>query len=152
MDAQKMERARMGRWTWMAMAAVALAAVGAGACGGAPVEAPAPVAVAAVEVVEEAPDTRIFYVFVDEIQALNVYPEPGPVRNESRMNERAPWGTTSAHFSIFSVYEEGEERLTPAIAAATSLDDLLVRLAAVPGVRVEEGVNPAYESVDGYYY
>ena len=110
----------------------------------------APVAVQQVEVAPEPVqelDTRIFYVFVREIQALTIYPDAGPIRNEMRSGETPPWGTNSEHFAIFSNWHGAEDEVASAISAATSLDDLLQRLAALPGVRIEEGLNPAYEAL-----
>jgi hypothetical protein len=110
----------------------------------------APVPVQQVEVVPEPVqelDTRIFYVFVREIQALTIYPDGGPIRNERRSGETPPWGTNSEHFAIFSNWHGAEDEVASAISAAVSLDDLLQRLAALPGVRIEEGLNPAYEAL-----
>jgi hypothetical protein len=96
---------------------------------------------------EQELDTRIFYVFVREIQALTIYPDGGPIRNELRTGETPPWGTSSPHFAIFSNWHGAEDEVSPAIVAATSLEDLLQRLSALPDVRIEEGLNPAFEDL-----
>ena len=117
------------------------------ACGAPPV-APTPVQQVQVEQAPEPElDRRIFYVFVREIQALTIYPDGGPIRNEMRSGETPPWGTNSPYFAIFSNWHGAEEEVTPAISAATSLDDLLQRLATLPDVRIDEGLNPAYEDL-----
>ena len=117
------------------------------ACGAPPV-APTPVQPVQVEQAPESElDRRIFYVFVREIQALTIYPDGGPIRNEMRSGETPPWGTNSPYFAIFSNWHGAEEEVTPAISAATSLDDLLQRLATLPDVRIDEGLNPAYEDL-----
>lgn len=117
------------------------------ACG-APSVDPTPVLpVQAQPAPERELDRRIFYVFVREIQALTIYPDGGPIRNEMRSGEAPPWGTNSPYFAIFSNWHGAEAEVTPAISAATSLDDLLQRLATLPDVRIDEGLNPAYEDL-----
>lgn len=134
---------RMLMWLFFSALPVAMAV----ACGAAPV-APPPVPVTQVEQAPEPElDRRIFYVFVREIQALTIYPDGGPIRNEMRSGEIPPWGTNSPHFAIFSNWHGAEEEVTPAIRDAISLDDLLQRLAALPDVRIEEGLNPAYQDL-----
>jgi hypothetical protein len=117
------------------------------ACGGPEVVTePVQQVVVTPEPVQEL-DTRIFYVFVREIQALTIYPDGGPIRNELRTGETPPWGTSSPHFAIFSNWHGAEAEVTPAIVAASSLEDLLLRLSALPDVRIEEGMNPAFEDL-----
>jgi hypothetical protein len=51
----------------------------------------------------------------------------------------SPWAGGSA--------QTVESEVTPAIVAASSLEDLLLRLSALPDVRIEEGMNPAFEDL-----
>jgi hypothetical protein len=121
------------------------------ACGGAaavpdPVVADAPAPVPAPYTPPPAPqiDTRMWVVIWDGIHAMSIFPDPGAIRSEDPAFEQPPYGGTSEHFSLVSHYFEEEDQFGPVIAAATSLDDLLARLAAVELTEVIEQVNPIY--------
>lgn len=110
-------------------------------CGGAqtveqaapPPPAPAPsVQPARVEV-----DARTWYVFWEGIHVMTVYANPGLIRSEEAGMSGPPWGERSAHFSILSHYVEQEDLFGPSIAQATSVDDLIARLATIPTVEIQ---------------
>ncbi len=129
------------------------AALALAACGGGSVqmtsEAPAPVHDESPPVVEsrteaQAPDTRIWDVYWDDIHALRVFPAPGPIRSEDDPPGDPVFDSRSEYFSIVSFYYEKESFFAPTIAQSSSLDALLLALDALELVDVEEGVNPIY--------
>ncbi|MFT6398643.1 MAG: hypothetical protein ACJAYU_003405 [Bradymonadia bacterium] len=122
------------------------------ACGGGSVEAPAPAptppaqptpAPPPVPVVEEDPNSElVWYVYWEGIHCLTVYPQPGLVRSEEPHNASPTFSSRNEHFSVISAYYEREDELAPVIEAATSLEDLLERMAAMADSEVEEAINP----------
>lgn len=129
------------------------AAMALSACGGGSAqmtsEAPAPVQDESPSTLEvrteaQAPDTRIWDVYWDDIHALRVYPTPGPIRSEDDPPGDPVFASRSEYFSIVSYYYEKERFFAPTIAQSGSLDALLEGLAALELVDVEEGVNPIY--------
>ncbi len=123
------------------------------ACAGPQASAPAPVppveAAPRPAAARPADDPRarlIWYVFFQEIHALTIYPQPGLIRSEAGNQPTPGFEGRSAYFSVFSLYHERETEFAEALHGATSLDDLLARLRAMPGVRVEEDVNPTFAS------
>ncbi len=86
----------------------------------------------------------IWYVFYEDIHALSVYATPGPISSESGNEPTPGFAGTSPYFSVTSNYKEREDYFAASIAAATSFDDLLKRLKALPKVSVQEDINPIY--------
>lgn len=86
----------------------------------------------------------MWVVFFDEVQALTIYPVPGTIRAEVAATATPGFEGTSRYFSVYSNYQEREADFAPVLHAATSLDDLLARLAAMPQVRVQELENPVF--------
>lgn len=123
------------------------------ACGGGSAqmtsEAPAPVHDESPTPLEtrteaQAPDTRIWDVYWDDIHALRVFPTPGPIRSEDDPPGDPVFDSRSDYFSIVSFYYEKESFFAPTIAQSSSLDALLAALDALELVDIEEGVNPIY--------
>ncbi|MCB9520365.1 MAG: hypothetical protein H6698_00925 [Myxococcales bacterium] len=110
----------------------------------APVAAPTPAPVASAPAAPTGPDRSglLWYVYWEGIHCLTVYPAPGLVRSEEPNNAVPTFRSRSPYFSIISVYFEHEDEWAPVIDAATSLDDLLARLAELDQVEVEEALNP----------
>ena len=123
------------------------------ACGApqAPASAPKPARVAAdyrPAPAAEPKDPRaklIWYVFYEDIHALSVYATPGPITSEPGNAPTPGFAGSSPYFSVTSNYKEREEYFIPAISAATSFDDLIARLKALPRVTVQEDENPIYK-------
>lgn len=138
-------RRSSGSWWVVATTFVVLSA-----CGGTQSASEEPAPVSTPPVVErpaerEQVDTRLWYVFWDGIHVLTVYPRPGLVRSEEPQSSFPPFGGQSPYFSVISHYFEQEDLFGPVIAEATSLEDLLARLAGVALVEIEQTVNPVYE-------
>ena len=123
------------------------------ACGAPQTPAPAPQQARAVADYRPAPPAqpadprakRIWYVFYEDIHALSVYATPGPISSEPGNAPTPGFAGTSPFFSVTSNYKEREEYFMPAIASATSFDDLIARLSALPRVTVQEDENPIYK-------
>ncbi len=120
-------------------------------CGGAssePVQtAPTQAAPAPRPVQAEAPaanphEGTLWYVYWEGIHCLTIYPTPGLVRSEESRNANATFSSRNPHFSVISSYYEREQDWSAAIDAATSVDDLILRLGAMEGVEVEEADSP----------
>lgn len=116
-------------------------------------EAPAPTPVPSVAttppppppapVVQDDPNSDlIWYVYWEGIHCLTVYPQPGLIRSEEPHNASPTFSSRNEYFSLISAYYEREEELAPIVEAATSLEDLLERLAAMASTEVEEAINP----------
>ncbi len=124
------------------------------ACGGGSVEAPAPETTPPPQatpapppppppvVVEDPNADLVWYVYWEGIHCLTVYPQPGLVRSEEPHNAGATFSSRNEHFSVISAYYEREDEISSVIDAATSLENLLERLAAMENTEVEEAINP----------
>lgn len=88
---------------------------------------------------------RIWYVFYEDIHALSVYSTPGPISSEPGNEPTPGFGGTSRFFSVTSNYKEREDYFAATIAAATSFDDLIAKLKALPKVSIQEDENPIYK-------
>ena len=86
----------------------------------------------------------VWVAFYDEIQALTIYPQPGAIRSEVAAHPTPGFDGQSRYFSFYSNYGEREADFVEAIHSATSLDDLLAKLRALPKVRVQELTNPVF--------
>lgn len=129
----------------MRVAVPGVALVWLAACGGAPPPPPpAPAPAATAPAAPARIDTRIWHVMYEGIHSMTIFPEAGPIRAYNPEIVVDPYGGRSPHFSIFSRYTEREPYFAPLIREATSLEDLLARVAGLPGVEVIEDVNPAY--------
>ena len=101
-----------------------------------------PEPVAEQEPEEDPRQDLLWYVFWDGIHVMTVYPMPGPIRSEEPENANAVFSSDNDNFSLISHYYEQEDFFADTIAAATSLDDLLERLAAIELVEIQEDINP----------
>lgn len=127
------------------------------ACGGATTEgppaepAPEPAPTVVEQPVAPAPapnphEGTLWYVYWEGIHCLTVYPQAGLIRSEEPDSANATFSSRSEHFSIISTYFEHEDAWVPAIEAATDVDDLIRRFAAMEDVEIEEARNPTQDS------
>lgn len=89
---------------------------------------------------------RIWYVFYEDIHALSVYSTPGPITSEPGNEPTPGFAGTSRFFSITSNYKEREDYFVETVSAATSFDDLIAKLKALPKVSIQEDENPIYKT------